>query len=90
MSFFFLTCYEEYIINEYDKYGRFNIEKSKFYNYNLLNRHVVNESIQLLIDTLNERYDINIKKKNLWGEKNFQVLLSHDVDVVSTCLFFGK
>lgn len=41
-SFFFLTCYEEYVIDEYDKYGRFNIKKSTLYKYNLLNRPVVN------------------------------------------------
>ena len=88
MSFFFLTCYEEYIIDEYDKYGRFKIEKSILYKNNLLNRPVVNESIQWLIDTLNSNYNLNIKKKNLWGDKSFQVLLSHDVDVVSKYLSF--
>ena len=87
-SFFFLTCYEEYVIDEYDKYGRFNIEKSTLYKYNLLNRPVVNESIQWFINTLNSNYNLDIKKKNLWGEKNFQVLLSHDVDVVSKYLTF--
>jgi hypothetical protein len=87
-SFFFLTCYEEYIIDEYDKYGRFNIEKSTLYNHNLLSRPVVNESIQWFVDLLNANYSLNIKKKNLWGEKNFQVLLSHDVDVVSKYLSF--
>ena len=85
-SFFFLTCYEEYIIDEYDKYGRFNIEKSTLYKYNLLNRPVVNESIQWFVDILNANYNLNIKKKNLWGSKGFQVLLSHDVDVVSKYL----
>ncbi|MBU3100277.1 MULTISPECIES: polysaccharide deacetylase family protein [Clostridium] len=87
-SFFFLTCYEEYVINEYDMYGRFNIEKSTLYIHDLLNRPVVNESIQWFVDTINLKYNFNIKKKNLWGEKNFQVLLSHDVDVVSKYLTF--
>ena len=89
-SFFFLTCYEEYIIDEYDIYGRFNIKKSTLYKYNLINRPVVNESIQWFVDTLNSKYNFNIKKKNLWGEKNFQVLLSHDVDVVSKYLTFMR
>ena len=87
-SFFFLTCYEEYIIDEYDKYGRFNIKKSTLYKYNLLNRPVVNESIQWFVNTLNESFNLNIKKKNLWEDKNFQVLLSHDVDVITKYLSF--
>ena len=87
-SFFLLTCYEEYIIDEYDKYGRFNVEKSILCKYNLLNRPVVNESIQWFIDTLNVNFNFNIKKKSLWEEKSFQVLLSHDVDVVSKYFSF--
>lgn len=87
-SFFFLTCYEEYILDEYDKYGRFNIEKSILGKYNLLSRPVVNDSIQWLVDILNSNFNLNIKKKNLWEGKNFQVLLSHDVDVVSKYLTF--
>ncbi|MCB2354007.1 polysaccharide deacetylase family protein [Clostridium estertheticum] len=90
MSFFFLTCYEEYIIDEYDKYGRFNIEKSILYKNELLNRPIVNESIQWFVDTLNICYNLNIKKKNLWGDKKFQVLLSHDVDVVSKYFSFRR
>ena len=87
-SFLFLTCYEEYIINEYDKYGRFNIEKSILYKHKLLNRPIINESIQWFVDILNSNFNLNIKKKSLWGEKSFQVLLSHDVDVVSKYLSF--
>ncbi len=89
-SFFLLTCYEEYIIDMYDKYGRIKVEKSILYKYNLLSRPIVNESVQWFIDMLNSNFNLSIKKKNLWGDKSFQVLLSHDVDVVSKYLSFFR
>ncbi|MBL4938126.1 polysaccharide deacetylase family protein [Clostridium sp. YIM B02515] len=89
-AFFFLTCYEDYVVNDYDKYGRANIEKSILYKNNLLSIPVVNMLIQYLIDLLNKYYHLDISVKPLWGDKNFASILSHDVDCISKFLPFKK
>jgi peptidoglycan/xylan/chitin deacetylase (PgdA/CDA1 family) len=88
--FYFLTCYEDYVINDYDKYGRANIEKSILYKSNLLSIPVVNKTIQYFIDLLNKKFNLNISIKSLWDDKNFAAVLSHDVDSISKFLPLAK
>lgn len=88
--FYFLTSYEEFVINEYDKYGRFNINKSILYKFNLIQRPIVNETITFLMEKINLYKNIAINKKELWKDKDFAVLLSHDVDIISKFLPFIK
>jgi hypothetical protein len=88
--FFFLTCYEDYVLNDYDKYGRINIEKSILYRNNLIDVPVVNKAIDYLINILISKYGLNIKMKPLWGNKKFAAILSHDVDSLSKFLPIKK
>lgn len=80
--FYFLTCYEEFVFDEYDDKGRFNIKSSILFKFNLLSRPVVNENICFFINVLNEKLNFNIEKKDLWNGKEFSVMISHDVDVI--------
>jgi hypothetical protein len=88
--FYFLTCYEEFVFDEYDDKGRFNIKNSILYKFNLLSRPVVNENIWFFINVLNEKFNFNIEKKDLWDGKEFSVMLSHDVDVIRKHLSFKR
>lgn len=88
--FYFLTCYEEFVLNQYDDKGRTHIENSILYKFKLLSRPVVNENIYFFINTLKERLNITIEKKDLWDGKQFSVMLSHDVDIIRKHLSFKK
>lgn len=88
--FYFLTCYEDYVINEYDNYHRSNIRKSILFNNNLFTRPVVNEYISFFYELLNSEFQFKIKKRDIWEGRDFAVLLSHDVDIINKYLPFKK
>lgn len=80
-SFFMLSCYEEYLIDERDQHDRFPASASIAYKEGFLARPIVNDYIELLwqwIDSLN----LGFKRKKLWGEKDFVACLTHDIDKV--------
>jgi hypothetical protein len=88
--FFFLTCYEEYVINDYDKFGRANIERSILYKSNLLWTPVVNKLINYFVNLLNEKFKLGIFLKPIWDDKKFASVISHDVDSISKFLPIAK
>ncbi|GCD11356.1 polysaccharide deacetylase family protein [Clostridium tagluense] len=88
--FYFLTCYEEFVFDEYDDKGRFNIVNSILHKFNLLSRPVVNENICLFISVLNERFNMDIERKDLWKGSEYAVMLSHDVDIITQHLSFKR
>lgn len=80
-SLFMLSRYEEIVLDKKDKFDRFPATESLAYKEGFLNRPIVNEYIELLwkwIDSLN----LGFKRKKLWGDKDFAVCLTHDIDNV--------
>lgn len=80
-SFFMLTRYEEYFVEERDWHGRFPANASLAYKEGFLDRPIVNEYIELLWHWIDD-FGLNIKRKNLWGNNNFAVCLTHDIDAL--------
>ncbi len=82
--FFLLTRYEE-IVNEkpykQEKFNRFPARESIMFKENILNRAIVNEHIEFIWSFIN-KMNLGYKKKKWWGDKEFAVFLSHDVDFV--------
>lgn len=75
-SFFMLTRWEEYINKNRDCHNRFPATESLAYKQGFLNRPVVNEYVEILWNIL-KYLGIEQKRK----EKNFQLYLTHDVDI---------
>ncbi|HGJ65537.1 TPA: hypothetical protein ENS27_09130 [bacterium] len=80
-SFFMLTRYEEYLINDRDQYDRFPAESSIAYKEGFLTKPIVNEYIELLADWIRFFYP-DFKRGKLWNDADFGVLLTHDIDKV--------
>lgn len=76
-SFFMLTRWEEYVNIIRDDYGRFPGSESVACNNNFLHRPVVNEYIEMLWNML-----LYLGYKGLRKERKFDLILSHDVDLV--------
>lgn len=80
--FFFLSAYEDYVLDEYDDRGRFCIQKSLLYRESLINRLIINETLEFIINELKNNFNLDLNSKNYWRDKRFAVSLSHDVDIV--------
>jgi hypothetical protein len=80
-SFFMITRYEEVIIKEKDKYGRFPAKASLAYKEGFLDRPIVNEYIDLLWSWI-DSFNLGYERRNLWGNEDFAVCLTHDVDEI--------
>jgi len=79
-SFFMLSRYEEYLIDERDEYDRFPASASVAYKEGFLTRPIVNEYIELLWQWI-DSFNLGLKRKKLWGDKDFVACLTHDIDV---------
>jgi len=83
-SFFMLTRYEEVVNNDpmiLDAHERFPATASIAYKENFLHRPVVNEYFEILWYCIKELVP-HLEKKPLWGDKDFALCLTHDVDAV--------
>jgi peptidoglycan/xylan/chitin deacetylase (PgdA/CDA1 family) len=80
-SFFIVSRYEEIILKDRDLHGRFSAKYSLAYKENFLNRPIVNEYIELLWNWLNY-FNINFQRKKIWGNQDFAVCLTHDIDEI--------
>jgi peptidoglycan/xylan/chitin deacetylase (PgdA/CDA1 family) len=83
-SFFMLTRYEEVVNNDptiLDAHERFPATASIAYKENFLHWPVVNEYFELLWNCIKELVP-HLEKKPLWGDKDFALCLTHDVDRV--------
>lgn len=76
-SFFMLTRWEEYVNTKKDKHHRFSSEESIAFKYGFTDRPVVNEYLELLKSLLKS---LNIEQK--FKKHHFEMMLSHDVDVI--------
>jgi len=74
--FFLLTLYEEVVIAKYDEHGRFNFVDSIVFKSGLYSRPVVNEYLEVLKALFNKAGFMEIS-----DNRQYQLLLSHDVDV---------
>ncbi|HGE72013.1 TPA: hypothetical protein ENX78_14335 [Candidatus Poribacteria bacterium] len=78
-SFFMLSRYEEYLVDERDQYDRFPASASVAYKEGFLTRPIVNEYIELLWEWI-DGFNLGFKRKRLWGDKDFVACLTHDID----------
>ena len=74
-SFFMLSRWEEHVIKDRDKNGRFADEQSLAFKFGFYKRAVVNEYVELLWNML-VHLGINQKRK----ERAYNLFLTHDVD----------
>jgi len=79
-SFFMLTRWEEYVNRTRDKHGRFPATESLAYKEGFLDRPIVNEMLEELKAEL-FALGLNQKPKT----KNYQLVLTHDIDRVYKC-----
>ncbi|WP_341875759.1 polysaccharide deacetylase family protein [Defluviitalea saccharophila] len=83
-AFFMLSRYEEVVLSHMihnERYKRFSAKHSLAYKHNFLGRPIVNEYIELLWSWI-EDFNLGYKRKKWWGNKDFVVCLSHDVDYI--------
>jgi len=80
-SFFMLSRYEEIILEVKDEHDRFPAQASIAYKENFLTRPIVNEYIDLFWKWI-DSFNLGLKRKTLWGSKDFAVFLTHDVDKI--------
>lgn len=78
-SFFMLSRYEEIIVDARDEHDRFPATESVAYKENFLTRPIVNEYIDLFWKWI-DSFNLGLKRKTLWGNKDFAVFLTHDID----------
>ncbi len=78
-SFFMITRYEEIIQKNKNKLNGFPATATIAYKENFLNRPIVNEYIELLWSWINN-FNMGFKRKKSWGNKDFAVCLTHDID----------
>jgi len=78
-SFFMLSRYEEYLVDERDQYDRFPASASVAYKEGFLTKPIVNEYIELLWGWI-DSFNLGFKRKKLWGDKDFAACLTHDID----------
>lgn len=74
-SFYVLTRYEEYLMKEYDKLGRYRAEHSILAKYNIQHKPVVNIWAKLVAGKLKEKYP-----ELVFTKSHFQFLSTIDVD----------
>jgi len=74
-AFFMLTRWEEHVITDKDKYGRFPNNKSIAYKHNFYSRPVVNEYVEFLWDILSKLGYSGTRLK-----RKYSLFLTHDVD----------
>ncbi|PJE48062.1 MAG: hypothetical protein CUR34_00850 [Sediminibacterium sp.] len=78
-SFFMLTRWEEYINKERDKHNRFPALASVAFKNNFLSRPIVNEYAEMLWNML-----LHLGYKGVKKEKKFEIILTHDVDLLKS------
>lgn len=81
-SYFMLTRWEEYINKKRDIYDRFPDYESIAYKYEFLHRPVVNEYAELIWNMM-KKLGFKGKRK----KRNFELILTHDVDYLHYSFF---
>jgi len=88
-SFIFMARYEEFISkSKQDKYGRFCFKNSLYNKLNFFDIPIVDQYFKYFVDVLKHKYK-NIKIINIWDNKDFFVLLTHDIDIINVSTFIN-
>ena len=74
-SFFMLTRWEEYVIKAKDNHGRFLESEALAVKFGFINRPIVNEYVQMLLNMLNH---LGLKQKAT--SREYKLTVTHDVD----------
>lgn len=74
--FFMLSRWEEACIEDLDEHSRVSAKQSVAYKYGFLNRPIVNEYAEFILNILKSRIP-NLE----WSNKDFSFIATHDVDV---------
>jgi len=81
-SFFMVTRYEEAVLQEKDRFGRFPAKASLAFKEDFLSRAIVNEYIEIFWQWI-ESSNTGIKRGELWPDnKKFAFLITHDIDLL--------
>jgi hypothetical protein len=78
-SFYLLSCWQEYIDKNRDKFGRFRFKDSIQYKLNIAFQPVVNYYFDILKHAIEKIYNTQLQSK-LWQKNDFAVFVSHDID----------
>ncbi len=76
-SFFMITRWEEYVNKNRDTHNRFSAFESIAYKFNFLDRPVVNEYLEMLKNMI-----LYLDKNESFKSRDFQFILTHDVDYI--------
>jgi hypothetical protein len=78
-TFYFLSGWNEFTNSRKDEFGRISYNESIIKRLNISSIPVVNYYFDILCEAIQIVFKKNIKKEP-WGNKNFAVALSHDID----------
>jgi hypothetical protein len=87
-SFYFLSCWDERILNRRDKFGRFPDEENLIAKLNIREVPIVNLYFYFLKSIL-ERFGLDKSAPFNYNGKTFAICLTHDIDVVRKWSAFG-
>lgn len=88
-AFYFLSGWNEYTSSSKDEFGRFKYEGSLVQKLNISGIPVVNYYFDILSEAIKAITKKDVKKK-LWGNSNFAVSLTHDIDTCKSCWLEGS
>ena len=80
-SFFFLSCWQEYTIEERDSRNRIIFNNTLHSKLNLGRKPIVNLYLKILEKHIEKSWNKKLTQREMPGGKNF-VALTHDLDVV--------
>ena len=83
--FFLLTRYEEFVLEERDKFGRFQAKDSALWKAGTLNRPVVDEYTEILRRAIEATWPGTVFKR-----REFRIIPTHDVDAPYEYLFVPR
>ncbi len=79
-AFYFLTCWQEYVSEETDRYGRYQFENSLQKKLEITKIPVVNYYFEILKQAIEHSYKTKLIRKMLPENARFAVCLTHDID----------
>ena len=85
--FFFLTRYEELLVESRDHRGRFSAQDSFAFQQNILEIPSVDLSMNIIKEEIEALFP-NLKTQEKWNGKSFTVVLTHDIDLFSPPLSY--
>lgn len=88
-AFYFLSGWNEYTSSSKDAFGRVKYEDNIIKELNISGIPVVNYYFDILSESIKTILNRDVKKK-IWGNNNFAVALTHDIDTCKSCWLEGS